>query len=429
MKLSLVLPSTIALALAAVFTGGNTSEGYALIGHNLDLNQRDFRVFNGFTNTASNNNQTPDANFPGAQGAVMAIWKGAIEWGSRLHGDGNGDPTQAGNLGSGGANFDASFQGEANVIGNVGDNICSPITGSSGSVLAYAETTGSGNWRMRFYTSWNWSDGPGNVAFNEEDMQSVATHEYGHCLGLGHSATTSATMYASYPGGTAQRSIATDDANGVKAIYGVAAANKPIISGISSPAIGQLVIAGSNFGASNEVWFTREDFTGNGIPVKLTGVASTGGGTQITVNVPAAVRPGDILVRNSALTGHSALSNAWPFDTDSVQCPGSVQICAGFPNSTGAAGQVFIFGSQSVAANDTVLTAQSLPVGQFAMFLYGQGTTIVPVGNGFLCLMGSQFYRLPIVQVDMFGQASYNLDLTNLPPGGAISVEIGRAHV
>ncbi|MEZ5975646.1 MAG: hypothetical protein R3E96_12635 [Planctomycetota bacterium] len=36
--------------------------------------------------------------------------------------------------------------------------------------------------------------------------------------------------------------------------------------------------------------------------------------------------------------------------------------------------------------------------------------------------MGSQFYRLPIVQVDMFGQASYDLDLNNLPPGGAISV-------
>ncbi|MEZ5975645.1 MAG: matrixin family metalloprotease [Planctomycetota bacterium] len=239
-------------------------------------------------------------------------------------------------------------------------------------MLAYAETTGSGNWRMRFYTSWNWSDGPGNVAFNEEDMQSVATHEYGHCLGLGHSATTSATMYASYPGGTAQRSIATDDANGVKAST---ASPRPTSrsSPASVPGHRPAGHCGSNFGASNEVWFTREDFTGNGIPVKLTGVASTGGGTQITVNVPAAVRPGDILVRNSALTGHFGLSNAWPFDTDSVQCPGSVQICAGFPNSTGAAGQVFIFGSQSVAANDTVLTAQSLPVGQFAMFLYGQG--------------------------------------------------------
>jgi hypothetical protein len=42
----------------------------------------------------------------------MAIWKGVSEWGSELHGgNGLGDPTQT--VGSGGANFDVSWQGNA----------------------------------------------------------------------------------------------------------------------------------------------------------------------------------------------------------------------------------------------------------------------------------------------------------------------------
>ena len=411
----------LALAAAAIFTGGNTTEGFSLIGHNLSLTQRDFRVNNNLTAAGANNNNTPHANFPDAQGFVMAVWKGAIEWGSLLHGDGGGDSTQFNGLGSGSANFDPTFQGETDLIGNLGDNICSGLGGNSGGVLAFVEVTGAGNWRMRFYQGWAWSDGPDGIGFSQMDLQSVATHEYGHSIGLGHSGTGAATMAPSIGNGqTSTRSIHSDDINGLRAIYGTIAAGKPRISGISL-AGSTLTITGTNFAASgNEIWFTRENNVGNGTPLKALNVPSTGGGTSISVAVPNDVRPGgDVLVRNT-LSGHGSLSNAYPADLSGSICAGESVVCFAFPNSTGVIGNLTITGSQSVASNDTVLFGSQLPANQFGIFLYGQGSTGSFVSNGVFCLGGAPFFRLPIRFVDAFGFVNYNLDLTSLPVGGDI---------
>ncbi len=411
----------LALAAAAIFTGGNTTEGFALIGHNLSLTQRDFRVNNNLTAGGANNNSVADANFPDSSGFVMAMWKGAVEWSSMLHGDGNGDPTQSGSLGSGAANFDPSFQGETNQVGNLGDNICSGLSGSSGGTLAYAEINSSGNWRMRFYQGWNWADGPAGVGFSEMDLQSVATHEYGHCLGLGHSTTGAATMAPSVgPGQVGPRSIHSDDIAGLQAIYGAAAATKPTISGLAY--IGStLTITGTNFSTSgNEVWFTRENNVGTGVPLKVFNLPSTGSGTQIVVTVPSTIRlGGDILVKKVG-SSHSALSNPYPADLSGTICPPPSVVCFAFSNSTGNLGNLSVTGSQNVAANDTLLFGSQLPVGQFGIFLMGQGNTASFVGNGVFCLGGSQFYRLPIVLTDQFGFVTHALDLTNLPQGANV---------
>ena len=92
------------------------ARAYDLLGSNLSVGQRDFRVYNNFTDPDANNNTTPDPMFPGYTGAPLAIWKACVEWGSELHGDGSGDPSQPDGLGSGGANFDPSFQGKQRVI-------------------------------------------------------------------------------------------------------------------------------------------------------------------------------------------------------------------------------------------------------------------------------------------------------------------------
>lgn len=55
-------------------------------------------------------------------------------------------------------------------------------------------------------------------ARNTVDTQSIATHEEGHFLGLDHSATNAAVMYASYSGGT-KRVLDCDDIRGACAIY------------------------------------------------------------------------------------------------------------------------------------------------------------------------------------------------------------------
>ena len=140
---NLCLPTAALGVAVSLFTFTPQSEGWTTLGFSIGLGQRDFRVFNNFTDATANNNQTPDVNFPGYQGADMSIWKACIEWASRLHGDGQGDPSQAFGLGSGGANFDPSFQGNNTGVGGINDNTHSELPGQDGGVLAFTESPGS----------------------------------------------------------------------------------------------------------------------------------------------------------------------------------------------------------------------------------------------------------------------------------------------
>ena len=65
---------------------------------------------------------------------------------------------------------------------------------------------------------WNWVDSatPGAGQF---DLFTVLLHEFGHSLGLGHSADPSSVMFSTYSG--ARRTLAADDIAGIQAIYGV----------------------------------------------------------------------------------------------------------------------------------------------------------------------------------------------------------------
>lgn len=60
-----------------------------------------------------------------------------------------------------------------------------------------------------------------NGDVNSYDFGSMATHELGHGVRLGHSTDTEATMYSAMPKGeTKKRTLETDDKNGIKYIYG-----------------------------------------------------------------------------------------------------------------------------------------------------------------------------------------------------------------
>ncbi len=62
---------------------------------------------------------------------------------------------------------------------------------------------------------WN---GVGDPEDDEYDIGAVATHEFGHALGLGHSTDGDATMYGFY-NGIVGRTLHADDIDGVQAIY------------------------------------------------------------------------------------------------------------------------------------------------------------------------------------------------------------------
>ena len=85
---------------------------------------------------------------------------------------------------------------------------------------------------FNFFTGSAGCGGVSNAAYIED----VATHEFGHALGLSHSSSTDATMYPSYSYcSMALRTLAADDINGAKALYPNASNTAPTVT-IASPA-------------------------------------------------------------------------------------------------------------------------------------------------------------------------------------------------
>lgn len=353
MKMKKILAASglaVAVTGVAMMSSPASTSAFSLIGGSLGTGQRDFRVWNNFTNTGANNNTSPDSQFPGQTGAVMAIWKGVVEWGSVPYGgSGAGDPVGGNVLGNSGANFDAHFQGNTFSSGGTNGNVASLTSGCGGGTLAFVQTPISDGWIMRFCPGINWADGPGTIGGSQFDIQGVACHEYGHSLGLGHSGVGGATMFPSIGNGQeSARSTNNDDKAGVQAVYGALSSQKPRITGISgSKAIGgTLTITGSNFSSSNnEVWFTNQAATG--VATKVFGVSSTGGGTQITVTVPSGILDGNILVKRNA-SGATSLSDVWPFDVGSggpSGDPPNVQSIDPVVSQSGGWTPITIFGS------------------------------------------------------------------------------------
>ena len=236
---ALVLPAA-AVALGWWLLPTSTT-AFTTTGDSLRLSQRHVRVHDNFLDPEANANTAPDLSFPGYVGAELAIWKACVEWGSELHFEGNGDPLQPGDLGSGGANFDASWQGLANGPGNLNQNVHSELGGNGLGTIAFTEIPTSNGWRIRYYAQpWIFYDNPVNGPNGNEhyDLQGVACHEYGHALGLGHSNDPDATMFpTSLLNATPWRSIEADDQLGVRFIYGTADPAKPHVAGTpTSPA-------------------------------------------------------------------------------------------------------------------------------------------------------------------------------------------------
>ncbi|KAJ4729247.1 metalloendoproteinase 2-MMP-like [Melia azedarach] len=84
-----------------------------------------------------------------------------------------------------------------------------------GNVLAHAFAPTNG--MFHYDADENWSTT--NPSTNQVDLESVAVHEIGHLLGLGHSSDRNAIMFAEIPAGTVKRDLSQDDINGIRALY------------------------------------------------------------------------------------------------------------------------------------------------------------------------------------------------------------------
>jgi hypothetical protein len=317
-------------------------------------------------------------------------------------------------LGGCGANFDPSFQGLAVQVGGTNDNVHSEISGSSGGILAYTETPISDGWRIRYYSAWDWADGPATIGYSQMDLQGVACHEYGHALGLGHSSSSYATMYASaLQGAVTARSVTSDDRAGIQSIYGVLDGQKPLITGVQ--VVGnQITVQGANFDSTgNQLWFTQAGNGGAGTPIKVTGLSSANG--QLSATIPAAAGPGDVLVRRNGTT-HRDLSNAWPslLQEDPPACLPPTAYCTSAPNSVGAGAQIGYAGSASLAANDLVLSVSGCPGSKPGLFFYGPDQVSLPSGDGLRCVGGATT-RLAVLATDPQGAGNLALDLQSPP--------------
>jgi Matrixin/IPT/TIG domain len=314
-------PALVLVSLALFLCAPGLLVAWSLVGGSLGLAttgngwQRDLRIINNSADLAANNNALPEAAYPGALGAPLAIWKAARGWASD-------NPLAA-------QNFDFDWQGVTTVFESADSNLVSwDSAACSGGVLAYCELPISDGWNIVMCDNWTWSDGPGSPSGGQFDIQGVATHELGHALGLGHSTvncgtcSVHATMCAAICGsGVSERTITPDDQAGLQAVYGAIPANKPVITSLagSTTTLQTLVINGTGFPATVHVKFTASTSQNIGaIPGLVTNVPSAAGGTQVSVVIPYWANDGNVIVWDPVA---GVTSNAFPIDVAYVPPP------------------------------------------------------------------------------------------------------------
>ena len=122
-------------------------------------------------------------------------------------------------------------------------------------------------------------------ASNAYDFQSIVTHEAGHFIGLAHSVSTSATMFARYsPGQTSIRALSADDVAAVCEVY---RANGNRI--VSAAAAANGTLAGL---ACNAAPFGGFATTCNASTSASTGATATTGATRRCSYSPSSPREG-----------------------------------------------------------------------------------------------------------------------------------------
>jgi hypothetical protein len=202
------------------------------------------------------------------------------------------------------------------------------------------------------------------------DLMTVAIHEFGHALGMAHSAIPKAVMYASYTG--TKQTLTTDDTSGIQSVYGVrspdafddAASNNSskaatvITSYVNSSS--QIALAGLDITTSSDVdWY------------KVTVPSTTSGTMTVAMqatNLSSLVPGLTVYNANLQAPGNSTVTNTG--GTITISTPGVkatqvwyIKAMAGVagPMGIGAYGLLVNFGSgpqAAIAPPNTTVAAQ-----------------------------------------------------------------------
>ncbi len=157
-----------------------------------------------------------DADVLAAVTGGWDVWANTTTCGSAWTHTYGGTTTQPANGGSSGTNSVEFFEsGWIQGFGSVQSTIAitQNVTTTQGSSCWYSSADQYYNGNTFIFTV------NGNTGGWNTDLQSITAHENGHWLGLDHSSSTAATMYASYGGGTGDRVLSSDDEAGVCTIY------------------------------------------------------------------------------------------------------------------------------------------------------------------------------------------------------------------
>ena len=124
----------------------------------------------------------------------------------------------------GGVTTDVSWTADARMIAQWHTSTAAAATLAVTQIIYYGGDVDECD--IRFYGSNGsgpiaWSADPLGAAAGEFDLQKIATHELGHCLGLAHSGNAAAIMYATTGDGSgpSERALHQDDIDGLNAIY------------------------------------------------------------------------------------------------------------------------------------------------------------------------------------------------------------------
>ncbi len=163
------------------------------------------------------------------------------------------------------------------------------------------------------------------------DLKTVAIHEFGHSLGLGHSNVTGAIMYAYYSG--AAHTLHPDDVAGIQALYGAGGGGGETIDAEVTAASASPASLEQNSGNVAITATVRNNGTSTTtIPVNVTGPGgwtdstsvslASGASTPVQFSWPASITGTHSFTVSTNLTGdENGANNSWTTNTVTVTSP------------------------------------------------------------------------------------------------------------